>query len=139
MKRPPGNEMLDRARRLRREMTDAERLLWARLRARQLGVKFRRRMWLREFVADFASPEAGLVVELDGGQHDLQRARDERRSGAMAAEGFRVLRFWNNEVFENRDGVLETIARALPSPSRPAAPGGPLPLPGWERGGGEAR
>ena len=66
MKRPPGTEMLQRARRLRREMTDAERLLWSRLRAGQLGVKFRKQIWLGDYIADFASVEAKLVVEVDG-------------------------------------------------------------------------
>ena len=72
--------MVDRARRLRGEMTDAERLLWSRLRASQLGVKFRTQMWLGGGIADFASVAAKLVVEVDGGQHDRDREKDARRA-----------------------------------------------------------
>jgi very-short-patch-repair endonuclease len=145
--------MLQRARSLRHELTPAERLLWAGLRAGRLGgFKFRRQMWLCGYVADFACPEAKLVVEADGSQHGQQEEYDAQRSEAFAREGFRTLRFWNSEIFENLDGVLAAIRAALPcadlpspshpaapgldlpSPSHPAAPGGPLPLPNWERG-----
>jgi very-short-patch-repair endonuclease len=129
MKHPPGSDMVQRARRLRRDMTDAERLLWLRLRASQLGVKFRSQMWLGGFIADFASVEAKLVVEVDGGQHDRDRQKDERRARAMASLGYRTLRFWNHHVLENVDGVLTVIRDAIPSPSHAAAPRGPLPLP----------
>jgi very-short-patch-repair endonuclease len=134
MKHPPGPAMVQRARRLRRDMTDAERLLWSRVRAGQLGVKFRSQMWLGGAVADFASVAARLVVEVDGGQHDRDRRKDERRAQAMAALGYRTIRFWNHDVLENIDGVLCMIKDALPSPSHPAAPGGPLPLPGTGEG-----
>jgi very-short-patch-repair endonuclease len=110
-------------------MTDAERMLWGRLRARQLGAKFRRQMWIAGFIADFAAPDAKLIVELDGGQHDRDGARDEHRSSVIGAEGYRVIRFWNNEVLENLEGVVGSIAQHLPSPSHPALQGGPLPLP----------
>lgn len=136
MKRPPGNEMLWRARRLRRDMTDAERLLWSRLRASQLGAKFRRQMWLLGFVADFASVEATLVIEVDGGQHDRERARDERRERAMSGLGYRTLRFWNNDVLENLDGVVAIIQDAVPSPSHPAGAGRAPPSPQDGRGVG---
>lgn len=129
MRHPPGKEMVQRARRLRCDMTDAERLLWSRLRASQLGVKFRSQMWLGGFIADFASVQAKLVVEVDGGQHDRDRRRDERRARAMADLGYRTIRFWNHDVLQNIDGVLSVIKDALPSPSHPAARGGPLPLP----------
>ena len=129
MKRPPGTEMLQRARRLRREMTDAERLLWSRLRAGQLGVKFRKQMWLGDYIADFASVEAKLVVEVDGGQHDRDRERDERRAREMERLGYRTIRFWNHDVLGNIDGVMIAIRNALPSPSHAAVPRGPLPLP----------
>ncbi|HEY1146652.1 MAG TPA: endonuclease domain-containing protein [Allosphingosinicella sp.] len=135
MKRPPGQTMLDRPRQLRRAMTDAETLLWTRLRSRQMGgFKFRRQMWLCGYIADFACLEARLVIEADGGQHDAAQGDDARRTAALAAEGYRILRFWNNDILANLDGVLLTIRDALPSPSHPAAPGGPLPLPNWERG-----
>ncbi|HVQ09813.1 MAG TPA: DUF559 domain-containing protein [Allosphingosinicella sp.] len=134
MRHPPGKEMVQRARRLRGEMTDAERLLWSRLRAGQLGVKFRSQMWLGGAIADFACIQARLVIEVDGGQHDRDRRKDERRARAMAALGYRTIRFWNHDVLENIDGVLRVIEDALPSPSHPAARGGPLPLPGTGEG-----
>jgi len=130
MRRPPGYDKIKRVRRLRREMTDAEIALWSRLRAGQLGVKFRKQMWLAGFVADFASVEARLVIEVDGGQHDLERTKDEARAEAMAALGYRTIRFWNHDVLQNIDGVLMTIQASLPSPShRPRgrrAPPSPL-------------
>lgn len=129
MRRPPGSHMVKRARSLRRDMTDAETLLWRHLRASQLGVKFRRQMWLAGFIADFASVEAELVVEVDGGQHDREREKDERREMAMAHLGYRTLRFWNNDVLENIEGVVITIQNAIPSPSHAAGPRGPLSLP----------
>src|SRR5688572_5647696 len=105
MKRPPGKDMLDRARSLRRELTPAERLLWGRIRAGQIdGFKFRRQMWFCGFIADFACPKARLVVEADGGQHAEAEEYDKARSAAFAREGFRTLRFWNSEIFENLDG-----------------------------------
>jgi very-short-patch-repair endonuclease len=135
MKRPPGKEMLTRARTLRRELTPAERLLWSQLRNRRLdGFKFRCQMWLCGYIADFACPDAKLVVEADGGQHSEAEDYDRRRSEAFAQIGFRTLRFWNNEIFENLEGVLTAIREALPSPSHPALPGGPLPLPLRESG-----
>lgn len=129
MKRPPGKDMLGRSRELHRRSTDAERLLRQHLLARQLeGHKFRRQMWLRGFIADFACPEAKLVIEADGGQHNELEAADRRRSAAFAEEGYRTLRFWNNEILENLDGVLTTIKAALLAPSHAAMPGGPIPL-----------
>jgi len=135
MKRPPDPAMRDRVRSLRRGGTDAEQLLWRHLRSRQLdGFKFRRQMWFCGFIADFACVEAKLIVEADGGQHAEATEYDDRRSAAFAAEGYRTLRFWNNDVLENIEGVLTAIRDALPSPSHPAAPGGPLPLPGTGEG-----
>lgn len=134
MRHPPGRGMVQRARRLRRDMTDAERLLWSRLRASQLGVKFRCRMWLGGSIADFASVEAKVVVEVDGGQHDRERRKDESRERAMAALGYRTIRFWNHDVLGNIDGVVRAIKDALPSPSHPSSPGGPLPLPATGEG-----
>jgi len=116
MQRPPGHDKLKRAR-LRRDMTDAEIKLWSHLRAGQLGVKFRKQTCLAGFIADFVSIEAKLVVEVDGGRHDLQREKDEVRAAAMKAIGFRTIRFWNRDVLQNIDGVLMNIQSALPSPS----------------------
>ena len=101
-----------RARALRNAQTDAEALLWSRLRARQLGnLKFRRQRPIGSYFADFACLEIGLVIELDGGQHaeDAGVAHDQKRSDAMAALGFQTLRFWNNEVLLQTEAVLEKI------------------------------
>ena len=102
------------ARRLRRDSTDAERRLWARLRNRQLGgVKFRRQVPIGTFVADFASVEAKLVIEVDGSQHAQAAEADRLRSEALGTAGYLVLRFWNNEVLENIDGVVREIEKTL--------------------------
>ncbi|HYE27037.1 MAG TPA: endonuclease domain-containing protein [Allosphingosinicella sp.] len=132
MKRPPGYEMLERAQHLRREMTPQEKMLRGQLRGRRLGgFKFRRQMWLAGYIADFACPDARLVVEADGSQHADNAEYDAERARAFASLGWRTLRFWNNEITENLDGVLTLIAAALPSPSRPASPPAfPSPLQG---------
>ena len=102
-----------RARRLRRASTGVEQRLWCRLRDRQLGgIKFRRQEPIGLFVVDFCSLEAKLVVELDGGQHAEQMGKDAARTAALERFGYRVLRFWNSEVTENLDEVLERIAAA---------------------------
>ena len=135
MKRPPGSDMLSRARALRRAATSAEEVLWRHLRARRMeGFKFRRQMWLCGYVADFACPEAKLVIEADGSQHADAGDYDAARASAFERLGYRTLRFWNNDVVNDLDAVLTAIRAALPSPSHPAAPGGPLPLPCRERG-----
>ena len=103
------------ARKLRRESTDAERKLWSRLRSQQLGYKFRRQVPIDRFIADFACIEAKLVIEVDGGQHNRQIhvERDRDRTAAIEAAGYLVMRFWNNEVLNNIDGVLERIIETL--------------------------
>jgi very-short-patch-repair endonuclease len=102
------------ARKLRRASTDAERLLWSRLRARQLdGHKFVTQFQIGNAVADFACRSAKLVVELDGGQHADAVEADAERTRIIEAHGYRVIRFWNNDVTENLDGVLETILHEL--------------------------
>ncbi|MDT8450185.1 MAG: peptide chain release factor N(5)-glutamine methyltransferase [Wenzhouxiangellaceae bacterium] len=110
---------------LRRQMTDAECRLWHRLRKRQLhGYKFRRQHTVGPFIADFACIEAGLIVEVDGGQHSEQRAEDEARTRFLRSRGFKVLRFWNNEVLKETDVVLEVISQALcPHPNPPPQAG----------------
>jgi len=103
----------DVARALRRDATDAERIMWRLLRDRRLnGVKFRRQVPIGPFVADFASVERRLVVELDGGQH-AESSSDVARDRFLAANGWRVVRFWNNDVMKNREGVLESLQQAL--------------------------
>ncbi|MFZ1991012.1 MAG: DUF559 domain-containing protein [Alphaproteobacteria bacterium] len=97
------------ARSLRRNATDVERKLWFHLSNRQAGrAKIRRQVPIGRYVVDFCCLSAKLVVELDGSQH-AENARDEERTHYLAAKGFRVLRFWNHEVNENLEGVVETI------------------------------
>ena len=124
---PNVSRLRNRARRLRSDQTEAERKLWARLRARQLcGVKFRRQHPIGLFVADFCCVERGLVIELDGGQHAEQVDADRRRSAFLAGRGYRVLRFWDNDVMEDTDAVLERIVAVVSDPHL-------NPLPGRER------
>jgi len=105
-------------------MTDAEKALWFEVRNRRLGgFKFRSQWSLGPFVADFCCLSAKLVVEVDGGQHD--EVADAPRSAWLNAQGFRVLRFWNNEVLTNMDGVLQVILAALEEDQDPH----PNPLP----------
>ncbi len=95
-------------------MTDTERRLWRRLRMRDLaGYKFRRQRPIGPYVVDFVCLTRGLIVEVDGGQHAERTEADSRRTAYLIARGFRVLRFWNNEVSANLDGVCEQIVRAL--------------------------
>ena len=99
-----------RARELRRNATDAESRLWFRLRDRQLfGLKFRRQHRIGPYIADFYCDECELVVELDGGQHADMAAADARRTAYLEGKGLQVLRFWNNDVLANTEGVLTRI------------------------------
>ncbi|MFK4511778.1 very-short-patch-repair endonuclease [Bradyrhizobium daqingense] len=114
------------ARALRRDSTDAERILWSELRAARLnGASFRRQVPIDRYIADFICHAAKLVIELDGGQHfsDEGERADARRSAALEAKGFKVLRFSNLDVMTNRGGVLETIATTIaeraPTPALP--------------------
>jgi len=115
-----SHAMVDRqrefARRMRTQPTDAERLLWQRLRhdIALIGSHFRRQALVGPFIVDFASRKAKLVIELDGGQHDWQQESDALRTRRIEAAGYRVLRFWNNDVLGNLEGVLSEIQRALP-------------------------
>jgi very-short-patch-repair endonuclease len=126
----PGVETLrNRARQLRREQTEAEKRLWAALRARQLqGYKFRRQFVIGSVIVDFCCFEKRIVVELDGGQHAEQEAADQVRSWFLCSRGYRVLRFWNNEVLENFNGVLEKIFHALETTTLKNKPS-PVPSP----------
>ena len=104
------------ARELRKNSTDAERILWSELRDHKLnGISFRRQVPIKNYIADFACHSAKLVVELDGGQHfsDQAKLADAARSAVIEARGFKVLRFSNHDVMTNRTGVLETIATAV--------------------------
>ncbi len=103
----------DRARRLRREQTDAERRLWMLLRRHQLGVQFRRQHPIGPYIVDFCCVERMMVVELDGGQHEDQRARDETRTQWLAEHDFRVLRFSDREALMETEAVLAEIQNRL--------------------------
>jgi very-short-patch-repair endonuclease len=117
--------MRARARSLRRDSTDAERVIWSALRAHRLnGASFRRQKPIGPYVADFVCHERNLIIELDGGQHfeSKQIQRDARRDSFLTVKGYRVLRFNNYDVMTNMAGVLETIAAAIdrsPSPTLP--------------------
>lgn len=120
-------KLRDRTRRLRHNQTEAEHELWARLGARQLcSAKFRRQHSIGRFIVDFCCLEHRLVIELDGGQHAAQAEADQKRSAFLARFGYRVLRFWDNEVTEDIEAVLEQIAAVLSDPHL-------NPLPGRER------
>lgn len=107
---------------LRRNMTDAERKLWYRLRSNQLGVKFRRQHPFENFILDFVCLQVGLVVEVDGGQHVEQAEYDAQRTAALEKAGFRVLRFWNNQVMNELDSVVEVIRLDLETHPHPSLP-----------------
>jgi very-short-patch-repair endonuclease len=100
------------ARQLGRNQTDSERLLWSRLRGRQLaGWKFKRQVPIGTYIADFLCSDAWLIVELDGGQHnrDAHQVKDRQRTMELEGRGYLVVRFWNNEVRDGLDSVCDTI------------------------------
>jgi very-short-patch-repair endonuclease len=127
----PSDQRVPRARALRRDATEAEKRLWQYLRQPPFRQHhFRRQATIGPCFADFASHQLRIVIELDGGQH-AGNAADERRTLYLVSEGYRVLRFWNNDVLENTAGVLLAIATAIdderpptPDPSPPQAGGG---------------
>jgi very-short-patch-repair endonuclease len=101
---------------MRSQATPAEHRLWQILRAKRLaGFKFKRQLPIDGYIVDFACPKQRLIVEADGGQHS-QSARDAKRDRHLAAQGFAILRFWNNNIFENEEGVLTSILDALQAP-----------------------
>jgi very-short-patch-repair endonuclease len=129
----------DNAKRLRSVQTDAEQRLWYHLRAhRFLGLKFRRQKPIGSYIVDFICHEKSLVIELDGGQHSEQSRYDDERDEWLRHKGYRVLRFWNNEVMQEFDAVLERIRLAALSPAplpqagegNPPSPLTPLPQAG---------
>jgi very-short-patch-repair endonuclease len=128
-----SHTMVDRQRefahRMRTQPTDAERVLWQRLRhdIALIGSHFRRQPLIGPFIVDFASRKAKLVIELDGGQHDWQQESDALRTRRIEAAGYRVLRFWNNDVLGNLEGVLSEIQCALPPTPDPSPQGGGEP------------
>jgi very-short-patch-repair endonuclease len=115
------------AKRLRKDSTETERHLWKYLRNRQIeSFKFRRQQPVGSYVVDFVNFDKKVVIELDGGQHAVNTG-DKIRDKWLRAEGYQVLRFWDNQVFSNVEGVLETIRDALLTPH-------PVPLPQGEEG-----
>src|SRR5215472_11654038 len=152
VKKEPSPGAHRRARTLRRAMTEAERRLWQMLRSRQTqGYRFRRQVPIGGFIADFACHEARLIVEIDGGQHDSSAEEEASRTRFLEGEGYRVLRFWNNEVLDNPEGVRSAITENLqrdhphahstghPHRTLPHRGGGleapSTPSPGWGRTG----
>ena len=110
------DEIRIRARQLRKNLTDAERLLWGKLRLWQVeGFKFRRQQPLGWYIVDFVCLEKRLVIEIDGGQHAQQANYDTERDAWLRNQGFSVLRFWNNDVLKNIDAITELIAKNLQS------------------------
>lgn len=108
-----GDKLVNLAKSLRKRPTDAEIVLWRHLRSKQIdGLKFRRQEPIGQYIVDFVCFEKRLIIELDGGQHALQQARDQKRESWFKEQGFRTLRFWNNEVLRNIEGVLEVIRKA---------------------------
>ena len=97
-----------RARQLRKNMTDAERLLWSKLRGKQLGFKFKRQVPVGNYIVDFLCPSKKLVIEVDGSQH-IKSDYDSKRDKYLRSKGYAVLRFWDNEVFKETDAVLQRI------------------------------
>ncbi len=120
--------MTIRARNLRRDASDAEQRLWSRLRGDRLGVRFRRQLvFERRYVLDFYASSLKLAVEVDGGQHGVAIARDEARTGVLVKRGVTVLRFWNNEVLGNTDGVVMAIQAVIGRLASQTSPPAPLP------------
>ena len=131
MRRPSiADTRVPRARALRRDLTEAEKKLWQHLRQPPFKEShFRRQATIGPYFCDFASHQLKIVIEVDGGQH-ADNAADDRRTAHLVSKGYRVLRFWNNDVLENLPGVLATILDATneapptPDPSPPQAGGG---------------
>jgi very-short-patch-repair endonuclease len=123
MKRDPL--YAERARELRADANEAEKRMWSTLRAKRMrGLKFRRQHAIGSHIADFVCLQANLVIEIDGDTHgtDEREALDAKRSEHIERLGFRVIRFWNDDVFNATDGVVETIAGALDTAVPSASP-----------------
>jgi very-short-patch-repair endonuclease len=116
--RPIPKQRLRNARAMRHIATDAEKKLWRLLRSRQLeAFKFRRQVPIGRYIADFVCHEQQLIVEVDGGQHS-ESAKDQERDRWLSEAGYRVVRYWNNDVLKNPHGVLESILAELQFTSR---------------------
>jgi very-short-patch-repair endonuclease len=115
MPRPPRSNpnTIIRAIELRKELTPAEGKLWSRIRNDQLGVSFRRQHAIGNYIPDFCSPKSKLIIELDGSQHLEQEEYDTERTKYLESQGYKVIRFWNNDVMNNIGGVILAIMYAL--------------------------
>ena len=123
---PRNLKLVGTAKHLRRRMTDVEQKLWRHLRDRRFeGTKFRRQYPIGKYIVDFICADKMLIIELDGGQH-ADNPDDKIRDHWLKSQGYRILRFWNNDMLQNKEGVLHTIKAALDNPH-------PNPLPKRER------
>ncbi len=121
---------LDFAKKLRSNMTEAEKRLWYYLRAGRFdGFKFRRQAPIEGYIVDFVCIHPPLVIEVDGGQHEINKEIDRKRDDVLKKRGFTILRFWNNDVMDNIEGVLMTIKNTIENI--------PLPYPSPASGRGE--
>ena len=112
--------------RLRKNMTNAERKIWQKLRCRQLGIKFRRQQPIGNYIVDFVCFEKKMIIEIDGGGHFGSRS-DKIRDRWFQKQGYKILRFWNNDVLMNSDAVIQTIINEVsPSPLSPSIKGGEM-------------
>ncbi len=119
MKKHPPSSAVMHARRLRKNATDAEREMWGLLKSHFPEVRFRRQVPIRHYIADFASHSAKVVIEIDGGQHGMEK--DATRTAAIEAEDYRVIRFWNNDVMNNASGCMTMLGQLLrPEHPQPA-------------------
>jgi len=119
-----AQRLLSFARNLRSNQTDAEKSMWSLLRRKQLGFKFKRQQPIDPYIVDFVCFEKKLVIEIDGGQHSLEK--DQTRTDFLQQNNFQVLRFWNDEILRNKESVYQVIEQVLHSPL-------PNPLPQGER------
>jgi very-short-patch-repair endonuclease len=103
----------ERTRFLRKNMTDSERKVWSYLSRDQMGVRFRRQVPMGIYIVDFVCFTPQLIVECDGGQHQSQKMYDQKRDHFLQGLGFKVLRFWNNDILGNMNGVFDVIERTI--------------------------
>jgi very-short-patch-repair endonuclease len=109
-----NNRLTILARNLRNKQTDAERILWSRLRRSQLNwVKFRRQQLVGDYIVDFISFEKRIIIEIDGGQHIESTTNDSVRTEYLESQGYRVIRFWNADIMQNIEGVIDKILNTL--------------------------
>ncbi|MBT3393396.1 MAG: endonuclease domain-containing protein [Elusimicrobiaceae bacterium] len=107
----------ENAKELRKSLTPAERFLWSKIKEKQLGYKFRKQHVIAKYIVDFICLEKNLIIELDGGQHNEEtKEYDEKRDLILNKEGYKVIRFWNNDVLKNIEGVVLEIQKHLKAP-----------------------